>query len=140
MLWGKLLINLNNAVNALSGLTIYEQLNDTEWRRKFAEQMDEALLAMKAAGISPKPPAPLPAGMIPHILRLPTPLFRLVAKKMLTIDPKARTSMAEDMRQGRKTEIEELQGEIMRLGEANGVDTPAIRKVFDEIRNAESMK
>lgn len=136
--WGKLLINLNNALNALSGLTIVDQLANQRLRRQFADQMAEALRVMKAANISPKPSTPLPASLIPHVLRLPTFLFRLVARQMLTIDPTARTSMAIDILQGRKTEIDELQGEIIRLGEATGVPTPISQVVLQEIRKLEA--
>ena len=41
--WGKLLINLNNAVNALSGKTLLEQLSDRNYRRVFAASQIEAL-------------------------------------------------------------------------------------------------
>ena len=34
--WGKLLINLNNAVNALSGRTLLEQLRERDYRRVVA--------------------------------------------------------------------------------------------------------
>ena len=34
--WGKLLINLNNAVNALSGRTLIEELKQRDYRRVFA--------------------------------------------------------------------------------------------------------
>lgn len=135
--WGKLLINLNNGLNALSGIPLVEQLSQRGWRKKFAEQMDEAIAVLSAEGIEPSPPSPVPAWMVPHILRLPTFLFRLVAKQMLAIDPQARSSMWEDIRLGRKTEIDELQGEIVRLGEKHGIPTPANRRVMQQIREIE---
>jgi 2-dehydropantoate 2-reductase len=55
--WGKLLFNLNNAINALSNLPLREQLSQRPWRRILAAQMAEALAAMKAAGIVRAPPA-----------------------------------------------------------------------------------
>ena len=51
--WGKLLINLNNAVNALSGKTLLEELSDRNYRRVFAAAQIEALDILKAAGIEP---------------------------------------------------------------------------------------
>ncbi|HZF81871.1 MAG TPA: 2-dehydropantoate 2-reductase N-terminal domain-containing protein, partial [Burkholderiaceae bacterium] len=51
--WGKLLLNLNNPVNALSGLPLREQLLDRGYRRCFAALIDEALAALDAADIEP---------------------------------------------------------------------------------------
>lgn len=138
VLWGKLLLNLNNALNALSDLPLVEQLGDQVWRRKFANLMTEALMVIRAEGINPKPPSPVPAWIIPHILRLPTPLFRIIAKQMLSIDPKARSSMWEDLQQGRKTEIDDFQGEIIRLGEKHRIPTPLNSATHDEIIEREN--
>jgi len=138
VLWGKLLINLNNATNALSGLTLIEQLSDRNWRKQMAELMLEGLSVMKAAGINPNAPAPVPAFVIPYILRLPTPLFRLAAKQMFAIDPEARSSMCEDIRLKRITEVEELQGEIIALGKMHNVPTPVNERVRNQIKQLEA--
>lgn len=134
--WGKLLINLNNALNALSGLTLKKQLLDRNWRRLMADQMSEALSVLKAAGYPVASTTPLPAWMTPYILRLPTPVFSRIAARMLTIDPSARTSMSYDLLAGRPTEIDSLQGEIMRLGQQFGVATPICAKVSALIKQA----
>ncbi|CUK05254.1 2-dehydropantoate 2-reductase [Ruegeria denitrificans] len=127
--WGKLVINLNNALNALSGLTLKEQLLDRNWRRLMADQMNEALTVLTAAGHRVASTTPLPAWMTPYVLRLPTPIFTRIAARMLTIDPSARTSMAYDLMEGRLTEIDSLQGEIVRLGAQYGIETPICDKV-----------
>ena len=46
-LWSKLLMSLNNALVALSGLTLAEELRNRAWRKLLARQIDEALAAMK---------------------------------------------------------------------------------------------
>jgi 2-dehydropantoate 2-reductase len=135
--WGKLLINLNNAVNALSGLTLREMLLDRRWRRVMAAQMKEALNVLSAAKIDADTPAPVPASWLPAILRLPTPLFRLVARSMLTVDPHARSSMAQDLAKGRKTEVDALQGEITRLAAAHGMAAPICTRIAQLVRKAE---
>ncbi len=136
--WGKLVINLNNALNALSGLTLQSQLLDRNWRRLMADQMAEALRVLTAAGIDVASTTPLPAWMTPHILRLPTPLFTRIAAKMLTIDPSARTSMAYDLMAGRATEIDSLQGEIIKLGRETAIPTPINSRVAQLIHQAPS--
>ncbi|MBD3662320.1 2-dehydropantoate 2-reductase [Sulfitobacter sp. TSTF-M16] len=136
--WGKFLINLNNAVNALSGLTLREQLQDRRWRRLMADQMQEALGILRASGISPASTTPVPVGLVPWVLRLPTPLFTRVAAQMLTIDAQARTSMAHDLMAGRKTEIDVLQGQVVAMGKAAGKPTPINARVHELVKRAET--
>lgn len=135
--WGKLLVNLNNALNALSGLPLKQQLSDRAWRGLMADQMVEAVGVLKVAGIAAQPVTPLPLWLTPHLLRLPTPLFSRIAARMLTIDPDARSSMAYDLRRRRKTEIASLQGEIIQLGKAHRVPTPICKAVAGAIEAAE---
>jgi 2-dehydropantoate 2-reductase len=122
--WGKLLLNLNNAVNALSGLPLKEQLSGRAYRRVLAALMREALMVLKAAGIRPAQVGKAPPNLVPAILGLPDWLFKRVAAGMLKIDGDARSSMAEDLDRGREPEIDWLNGEIVRLGEKTGVKTP----------------
>ena len=122
--WGKLLLNLNNPVNALSGLPLRAQLMECGYRKCLAALQSEALGLLHGAGIAPAQVAALPPQRIPTLLRLPTPLFRLIAARMLRIDPKARSSMADDLTQGRTTEIDALCGEVVRLAAAHGRSAP----------------
>lgn len=129
--WGKLLLNLNNPVNALSGLPLREELMDRGYRRCLAALMDEALEALSWAGIKPAQLAAVPAHRLPAILRLPTPLFRVIAARMLRIDAKARSSMADDLALGRRTEIDAFCGEVVRLAAANGATAPCNAKMVE---------
>ncbi|MGQ0799902.1 MAG: 2-dehydropantoate 2-reductase [Pseudomarimonas sp.] len=125
--WGKLLLNLNNPLNALAGIPLLQELESRAWRRILADLQDEALAAMRAAGIRPARVTPLPSRWLPALLRLPTPLFRLLARRMLTIDPSARSSMYEDRVRGRPTEVDDLCGAVVRLAAAHGRDAPRNR-------------
>lgn len=129
--WGKLLMNLNNALNALSGLLLRDQIASLPWRKLLADQIVEALAAMKAEGITPRLPIslPLPPRVLPIILRLPTPLFRRVARTMLTIDPHARSSMWDDVERGKPTEIDILQGAIVAMADKHGLKAPVNARV-----------
>ena len=122
--WAKLLLNLNNPVNALSGLPLREELLDRGYRTVLAALFEEALSVLSAARIEPAPLLPLPMARLPRVLRLPTPLFRIVASRMLQIDPQARSSMADDLALGRSTEIDALCGEIVRLAEGLSRSAP----------------
>lgn len=135
--WGKLLINLGNAVNALADMPLLDQLQDRRWRQVLADQMAEALRILNVAHIKPAKTAAAPPRFIPFILRLPTPIFRVVAAQMLTIDAQARSSMWDDLKQGRKTEIDALQGAILHLAERYGRQAPLNARMRTLIRAAE---
>jgi 2-dehydropantoate 2-reductase len=135
--WGKLLVNLNNALVALSGLTLREQLMQRPWRRLLAAQMLEGLAAMRAAAIRPVSPTPSPAWLTPHLLRLPDPLFVRVLGRSLSVDPLARSSMWDDLERRRSTEIDHLQGAIIRLAEAHGRAAALNARVLSLVKAAE---
>jgi len=137
VLWGKLLLNLNNALNALSDKPLKVELSDRRWRKLLAAQMEEALAVMKAASIQPAKLAGVSPALLPTILRLPDWLFSRVARRMLAIDPQARSSMWEDLVHHRATEIDEFQGAILRLAAAAGTQAPVTERVIARIRNAE---
>ncbi|MFT6022163.1 MAG: 2-dehydropantoate 2-reductase [Ascidiaceihabitans sp.] len=136
--WGKLLINLGNALNALSDLPLLDMLNQRPWRKLMADQMAEALGILKANGITPAKTTAVPPNALPFILRLPTPIFRRVAAKMLTIDPKARSSMWDDLTQGRQTEVDALQGVIIDLAAKTGKSAALNSRIRALIRDAET--
>lgn len=138
VLWGKLLLNLNNALNALSGLPLATELADRRWRRLLATQMDEALAAMGANDIRPAKLAGVPPRLLPTILRLPDWLFTRIARRMLAIDPEARSSTWEDLVRGRATEIDEFQGAILRLAEKSATPAPLTRRIVKAVRDAEA--
>lgn len=122
--WGKLLLNLNNPLNAISGKPLRLQLLDRGYRRILARLQDEALDALAQAGMRPARVTPLPPAWIPTLLRLPTPLFRLIAARMLKIAPDARSSMYDDRVAGRPTEIDDLCGAVVRLARAQQTPAP----------------
>lgn len=138
ILWGKLLLNLNNALNALSDRPLVEELSDRGWRKLLAAQMEEALTAMRALGLQPAKLAAVSPSLLPKILRLPNWLFTRLARRMLAIDPEARSSMWDDLTQRRLTEIDELQGAVLRLAAAAGSQAPVNARVLDEVRKAEA--
>jgi 2-dehydropantoate 2-reductase len=138
VLWTKLLLNLNNACNALSGKPLQAQLADRAWRRVVAACQREGLAAMAAAGLRPVRLGRLDPRVSARVLPLPDPVFRFLASSMIRIDPEARSSMADDLAAGRPTEIDCLNGEIVRLGAAHGVPTPVNARVVEAVRAIEA--
>ena len=136
--WGKLLLNLNNALNALSGLPLAIQIADRPWRLLLAAQIEEAFTVLDAAGIKPARVEGVPPRMVPPILWLPNPVFRVVARRMLAIDPEARSSMWEDLAARRPTEIDHLQGAILALAAKHGMRAPLTQRVAQLVKDAEA--
>lgn len=132
--WGKLILNLNNAVNALSGLPLRQQLSDRQWRLVLAASIREAFAVMKRAGIRPAKLGKVPPALIPAILELPDWLFTRIAASMLKVDENARSSMAEDLDRGRKPEIDWLNGEIVRLAQEKGMGAKVNEAIIAEVK------
>jgi 2-dehydropantoate 2-reductase len=136
--WGKLIVNLNNALNALSGLPLREQLAQRPWRKLFADQMTEGLAAIRAEGISPVSPTPIPSAWMPPLLRLPDGIFGVLLGRTMQIDPQARSSMSEDLQRGRRTEIDYLQGVVAAIADRHGLKAPLSHRIIELIRQAEA--
>lgn len=138
MAWGKLLINLNNAVNALSGRTLLEEFGERDYRRVVAAAMVEALELLKAAGIEPAKVGPLPPRLMPHAIAAPDFLFKNLLLRVQKIDARARSSMYDDLAAGRPTEIDYLNGEVVKLAHRLGREAPVNSAIVDLVKQAEA--
>ena len=139
VLWGKLIINLNNAVNALSGDTLLQQLSQRDYRRCVSLTQREALGLLRRAGIRPAKILALPTTLVPYVMALPDRLYRRVmARGGTRIDKHARSSMADDLAQGRRTEIDYLNGEVVALAKRLGRQAPVNARIVELVRRAEA--
>ena len=136
-LWAKLQLNLINAVNALSDVPVREMLHRRGYRLVFAASMRELLAVAAAKGIRLPQLTRLPATWLPGMLSLPDWLFRQLAKPMLEVDPTVRTSMWWDLTQGKKTEVDYLNGAVVEHGQRLGVSTPVNERVVALVRSVE---
>lgn len=135
--WSKLLINLNNAVNALGGVPLYQQLRDRTYRRVMAMCVREGIAAMRANGLRVARVGRMIPSLAPIVLDLPNVIFLRVAAAMVKVDRTARSSMLDDLERGRATEIDHLNGEIVRLADARGVAVPVNRRMIALVKKAE---
>jgi 2-dehydropantoate 2-reductase len=142
VLWGKLLINLNNAVNAVSGVSLMEELRQRGFRRAWAMAMKEGLALVKRAGIAPVDPLPMPLELMPAIMSLPDRLYGFVVAQSgggrSRVDPHARSSMADDLARGRPTEVDYLNGAVVRLAERLGRTAPVNARMVELVHAAEA--
>lgn len=135
--WAKLLMNLNNAINALSGIPLFDELSQRDYRRCLALLVSETLALLQRAEIQPAKLMPIPMRLLPRLLDSPDWLFRRLARRLLAIDPLARSSMWEDLEAGRPTEIDWINGEVLRLAQRLGETAPANTRIVELIRAAE---
>jgi len=136
--WGKLLINLNNAVNALSGRTLQEELKQRDYRRVFAASMREGLELLKRAEIEPATAGSISPQALPRMVDSPDWLFNNIFLKKWKVDARARSSMADDLAAGRKTEIAFLNGELVRLADRLDRAAPVNRAIVELVHKAEA--
>jgi 2-dehydropantoate 2-reductase len=122
--WTKLIMNLNNAINALAGVPLATELAQRDYRRVLAAVMREAMTACARAGQPLAKLAPVPPSWVPRILELPDLLFKTIARTMLAVDPHARSSMWDDLEARRATEVDYLQGEVVELAARVGTSAP----------------
>ncbi len=139
VLWGKLVVNLNNAINALSGLPLLAELGQRDYRRALALCQAETLGLLKRAHIEPAKVLALSPRLFPHVMRLPTWIYRrLMARQGFKVDRHARSSMAEDLAAGRPTEVDYLNGEVVALAHSVGRTAPVNARVVELIHAAEA--
>lgn len=132
--YGKLLLNLNNALNALANVPLKTQLQQRAWRKILAAAMREWLAVCEATQVTPMKMTALPPRWLPNALELPDWLFRKLAASMLRIDPQARLSMWFDVSQHKETEIDFLNGAVVDIATALGLAAPVNRWITTQIK------
>jgi 2-dehydropantoate 2-reductase len=140
MQWGKLLLNLNNGLNVISGVPLGRQFREPGYRTVLAMAMEELLTALDAAGIQVVGATRTNPRLIPKVLRLPTWLFRLVARQQLRMDDTARSSSWDDLKAGREPETRFLNGAVCSLAETHGRTAPVNALICQMVEDAFSAK
>ena len=136
--WAKLVMNLNNAINALSGLPLLDELAHRDFRRCLSLAQHEALDVLDAANQPLAKLLALPPRWVARILPMPDWLFGRIANRVAAVDPQARSSMQDDFSHGRPTEIDYLQGEIVALAKQLGRTAPINARLVELVRAAEA--
>lgn len=134
--WGKLLINLNNALNALWGGTLRSGLMQRNYRQGLAAMIEEAYLITQRAGQEIKTFNSVSIEKTIKTLRLPNLLYGPIMNNLLKIDEMARSSMLEDLENGRPSEADFLQGEVIRLAKMTRQQAPINTAVLKRINMA----
>lgn len=138
--WGKLLVNLNNAINALAGVPIKSMLADRGYRRVIAACVGEGYEVVRRTGIQPKLPIKVPLPVMLAALRAPDFVYAIASRALPPIDPLARSSMWDDLERGRRTEIQALNGEVVALAKARGLAAPVNEAIVALIEGVEQAR
>lgn len=138
--WTKLIVNENNALPAVTGLSIQDVNRQPALNNLSILLMREAMATIAAAGIKLTSLPKLPAAALRTMLRMPLPvaarLLRLLSRSLGKTP--ALGSTLQSIRRGESTEIDYLNGEIVALGRRTGRPTPCNAAVVDLVHQVES--
>lgn len=106
-LWSKLVINCAfNALSAVADISYGPLLQVEGARDVVTAAVQEAIAVARACGVA------LPEGLIDHILKIPANM------------PNQKSSTAQDLARGKRSEIDFLNGYVVRKGAELGIATP----------------
>lgn len=134
--WAKMIVNLNNGLNTLSGTTLRACMLQRDYRRALAECIEEGLAVAQAYGVSVGTFNGRAPEALVKTLRLPNFAYRLIMQTIVKIDAKARSSMLDDLDAGRVSEIDYLQGEIVNRAELAGLQAPKNAVILSAVERA----
>jgi 2-dehydropantoate 2-reductase len=138
--WTKLIINENNALPAVTGLSIQDVNRRPALSRLSVLMMREAVATITAAGITLASLPRLPATALRTALRMPMPVVSRLPG--LLVRSLGRTpalgSTLQSVRRGEQTEIDYLNGEVVALGKRIGRPTPYNAAVVDLVHQVEA--
>ena len=135
--WSKLLLNVwFNAISAAYDCTTEEILANKKWFAQGRAVLLECVKVMKAEGVSAIDLPGYPVKRMIRVFSLPTPIAQfLISRFASSAETGGRSSMWQDLKRGRgTTEIDALNGEVVRLGIKHNIPTPANASLCEKIK------
>lgn len=124
--WTKLIFNQSNAIPAVTGIPMQEIVKNKKLVKLQIMLMKEAFYIVEKSGATPYSLPGAPISFIKFLLNLPLifsiPLFRLQANFLGNLPSPGST--LQSINRNKSTEIDYLNGEIVRLGEKIKTPTP----------------
>ena len=121
MLWSKLVVNAAvNPLTAIQGVPNGSLVDDPQLHRVMSDAAREAAAVARARRI-----------------RLEYPDAVAEAERICRITHDNRSSMLQDVRQGKRTEIDSITGALLEEGRQAGVDTPVNAELYARVREIE---
>jgi len=137
--WSKLLINAAfSGVSAVTGFSFGKIASDRRARNIALNIVKECIDVCRAAGIDIEPVnGKFPAGF----LYFKNPVKKLLISLVMPIAIKKHreiiSGMADDLKRGKPTEIDAINGEVCRTGRAHGVPTPYNDRIVETVHAIE---
>ena len=120
-LWAKLIVNCAyNALSAITQLPYARRVEGEGIEELLRDVVGECLAVAQGAGVS-----------------VPGDPWAAVGRIALTM-PEQRSSTAQDLARGKRSEIDELNGYVLRQGQALGIATPVNRALHALVRLLEA--
>jgi 2-dehydropantoate 2-reductase len=137
--WTKLLVNHVNALPAITGLSVQEVIGDCRLRRVMAASLRETVGIANRIGIRFTGLQGLSGWLLPWLGRVPlgaVGLFpRLLARRMGDVPNPGST--LQSIRRGQLTEIDFLNGAVVRVAEEHGLAAPVNRAIVGLVHEVE---
>lgn len=127
--WGKLLINLANAVCAITHTTFKDLLSQHDLRVIYAAVLDEATALLTRSGHAYQLPIAIPYALYRQLILRGGPIPWWFARAKNGLREGAYPSMVADVEQGRVTEVTQLNGEIAALAREHGLPAPVNTRI-----------
>jgi 2-dehydropantoate 2-reductase len=139
-MWSKLVVNaLTNSLQALSGKSLNECVNDPVISSFAVAQLKESFGVVRAARIPLIDMPGAPMKLFSLVMRLPAFLCKAILRKNLgrADEENTMTSTLQSILRKQPTEIDYLNGEFVRLGEKNNYPVPVNRAIVERIKRIE---
>jgi 2-dehydropantoate 2-reductase len=138
--WLKLLVNVNNALPAITNFTVQEVYADPYLSQLVVRLLREGLAVVQRAGIKLESLPDVSVALIRLLGRLPVRLAARLAsakvRRTVSTLPVLGSTL-QSLRRHRSTEIDYLNGEIVRLGTEVGAPTPFNAVVVEMVHRVE---
>ncbi len=138
VLWSKLIVNTQIAVTALTGQTIRESMKNRDSRIIIIATLREALFIVKQVKIPLRSLPGIDPKRIIRILRFLGPFSAVLSKIVLGMKDDARNSMWQSLSQGKTTEIDYINGEIVHLADQKYLKAPVNTKLVELVKKTET--
>jgi 2-dehydropantoate 2-reductase len=138
--WTKLIVNHVNALPAITGLSVQEVIARRDLRLLMTESMREAVRVGRAAGVRFEPVQGLSNSLLSLLESAPPSigqLLPLLMKRRMGGRPNPGSTL-QSIRRGQPTEIDYLNGAIVRRGAALGVPTPVSSEIVRMVHEVEA--
>ena len=139
LVWSKLIINLQNAITAITGQTIRQSLIDPISRKIIYHTLEEGIKVVEKKGVKLGFSFVLNPKLLLFLLRLPTFFIRF-GVRLMRIESDAKSSMLQSVLRGKQTEVDFLNGEIDKLARNMGLRAPINKKLVQIIKETEKRK